>query len=73
MRPMSDHGATHLRNTRSYQSFFVIARSTIRVRIAAANGIPRKAATLVETVEYEGVIPLEEWLMTLMKRMARGA
>ena len=48
-------------------------RMANRVRMAAARGIPRNAATLVATVEYEGEIVEFEWLMTLMKKMARGA
>jgi hypothetical protein len=44
-----------------------------RVMMAAARGIPKNAATLVATVEYEGVIVECEWLMTFMKKIARGA
>ena len=35
--------------------------------------MPRKTATLLATVAYETVTALSAWLITLMKRMARGA
>lgn len=41
--------------------------------MAAPSGIPRKAATLVAIVEYDGVMPECEWLMMLMKKIASGA
>lgn len=44
-----------------------------RVMMAAARGIPKNAATLVATVEYEGVIVECEWLMMLIKKIAKGA
>lgn len=72
-RPMRDQGATHLRKTRSYQSPFATFRTIKRVMIAAPSGIPRNAATLVAIVEYDGVMPDLEWLMTFMKKMAKGA
>lgn len=44
-----------------------------RVTMAAARGMPKNAATLVATVEYEDEIGVSESLMTLMKKMASGA
>ena len=70
--PINDHGASHFKNCCSYQ-LGEIFRSAMRVTMAAANGMPRKAATLVATVEYDGEMLDSEWLMTLMKKMARGA
>ncbi|KAH0405517.1 hypothetical protein KCU89_g18, partial [Aureobasidium melanogenum] len=48
---MRDHGATHFRKTRSYQSPLVLNLNTTRVMMAAPNGMPRKAATLVAIVD----------------------
>ena len=48
-------------------------RMVNRVTMAAARGMPKNAATLVATVEYEDEIGVSESLMTLMKRIASGA
>lgn len=47
---MSDQGASQFRKTRSYQDGLKNVRRLNLVNIAAPNGIPRKTATLVDTV-----------------------
>lgn len=70
---MRDHGAANLRKTWSYHFALKSFRSENRVTMAAPSGIPRNTATLLATVEYwTSSAPLSR-LMTLMKRMARGA
>ena len=72
-RPISDHGVIHLKKAWSYHVGLISLRTANRVMMAAPNGIPRKAATLVATVEYEAFTVVEELPIIRMNRMASGA
>jgi len=58
--PMSEKGAIHFKKRLVYHSSPASQRTANLETNAAASGMPRKTATLVAMVEYEGVIWLEE-------------
>lgn len=71
--PIRDHGETKRMNMRSYHAGPAMNRRPNLVITAAPRGMPRNAATLVATTEYEiGAMSFSS-LMTLRKKIASGA